>query len=132
MPIAISIICLLWLLLFSSFRPERGTTRRRALIWEGVHFPLYAGLLLLLAAIVVSQPHPTLWSPFPISALAQPEIIADPAQNVVRVLSFVGGIDIVSEEFSQMIHAIDTRQPLSPADWENMSTYLNRLPLAPR
>jgi hypothetical protein len=51
---------------------------------------------------------------------------------VVRVLSFVGGIDIVSEEFSEMINAIDTHQPLSPVDWDNMSTYLNRLPLAPR
>lgn len=48
-----SIMCLLWVLLFSSFNPEGGTTQKRALIWEGIHLPLHLGLLLLLAAIVV-------------------------------------------------------------------------------
>lgn len=57
---------------------------------------------------------------------------ANLVENVVRVLSFVGGIDLVSEEFSEMVSAIDSRQPLSPEDWSSMSTYLNRLPLAPR
>lgn len=102
-PSAISIICLLWQMLFSSFRPEGGTTQRRALIWEATHLPLHFGLLLLLAAVVVS-------AHYLLAAL-----VAE-SQNVVIVLAYVGGIDLVSQEFVAMIKAIDSHEPLSPSD----------------
>jgi len=52
---AIAMIYLLWIFIFSRFRTEDEIDQRRALLWEAVHFPLHLGLLLLLAAIVVSR-----------------------------------------------------------------------------
>lgn len=53
-------------------------------------------------------------------------------QNVVIVLTFVNGIDIVAEEFVATIEAISNHTSLSSADEMAVENYLNRLPLAPR
>jgi len=53
-------------------------------------------------------------------------------QNVVIVLSFVNGIDIVAQEFVATIEAISTNTTLSSTDQLAVENYLNRLPLAPR
>jgi hypothetical protein len=53
-------------------------------------------------------------------------------QNVVIVLSFVNGIDIVAKEFVATIEAISNHTSLSSADEMAVEDYLNRLPLAPR
>jgi len=53
-------------------------------------------------------------------------------QNVVIVLSFVNGIDIVAQEFVATIEAISSNTTLSYTDQLAVENYLNRLPLAPR
>jgi hypothetical protein len=52
--VAISILYMLWIFLFGHFDLKESIDHQRLLFWEGVHLPLHFGLLLLLAAIVVS------------------------------------------------------------------------------
>lgn len=53
--LAIGIYYMIWAFMFSRFRREDRIGGRRAYLWEIVHFPLHFGLLLLLAATVVSD-----------------------------------------------------------------------------
>ena len=52
--LGILIIYLVWGFLFARFDKEDAITQSRALGWTIIHFPLAFGLLLLLAALVVS------------------------------------------------------------------------------
>ncbi|ORX33247.1 hypothetical protein BD324DRAFT_640417 [Kockovaella imperatae] len=50
--LAIFILVMLWHILFGRFDKSDKVSPVRALLWEGVHFPLHFALLLLLAAMV--------------------------------------------------------------------------------
>ena len=52
--LGILIIYLLWGFLFARFDKQDAISQSRALGWTTIHFPLAFGLLLLLAALVVS------------------------------------------------------------------------------
>ena len=52
---AVGIMFMLYLFLYSWFDPEEEITERRALAWQALHLPLHLGILLLLAAMVVSR-----------------------------------------------------------------------------
>ena len=51
-PLAIFILGMLWHVLFGRFDKADRISQVRAILWEGVHFPLHFAMLLLLAAIV--------------------------------------------------------------------------------
>ncbi|WWC57883.1 uncharacterized protein I303_100418 [Kwoniella dejecticola CBS 10117] len=51
--LAICIMYLLFIFLFSRFQPSSTISADRALLWETIHFPMHFNLLLLLAAMVV-------------------------------------------------------------------------------
>lgn len=53
--VAVAIAYLLYVFLFSRFRKDEGTGRKRAIMFELIHFPLTFGLLLLFGSIVVSH-----------------------------------------------------------------------------
>lgn len=54
---AMGIMYMVYLFLFSWFKPDEPVTQHRALAWQSIHLPLHLGILLLMAAMVVSSHH---------------------------------------------------------------------------
>lgn len=60
------------------------------------------------------------------------KMMDDLCQNVIIVISYVHGIDVVTTEFTRTAEAIGQHVSLSQGDQQAISMYLGRLPLVPR
>jgi len=110
----------IWSFLFSDF-PKALFNVQRLFMWEFIHFPLHFGMMLLMAAMVVSVP-------------ALPTAIHGPtdSQNVITFDTFAQGLYKTTSAFSVVMADLqNTSMALSPEALRGISVYINRLDPVP-
>jgi hypothetical protein len=118
----------IWSFLFSEFPKSAMFNVKRMVAWEFIHFPLHFGILLLMAAMVVSSWQRTSCR---CSSSDLPAARRTNSQNVITFDTFAVGLYKASDAFGVVMAALNTSTPLSPSELRHVSIYLNRLDIVP-
>jgi hypothetical protein len=102
-------------MLFNRFRPDEAISPQRYVWWETLHFFLHAGILLLLAAMTVSEDDQS----------------RTETQNWIVVLSFADGVVSAFSKFWDIIEMTYAGEGASKWSHSHLVGFVDRLGIQP-